>query len=109
MFSSLDYVKYRPNVEWSESVHWLATITLENYKLRDPLIDHMYANGVEVRQMVYPVHMALPYSKENESEQFPIANSVSLASLHLPSSLNITYDQQEHIVDIIASWLEDHY
>ena len=109
LFKNIEHLQYRPNLDWSSSVHWLATITLENRNFRDPLIHHLYENGIEARPMIYPVHMAKPFQIENNENEFPIANMVSLASLHLPSSLKITQDQQIQIADTIESWLKNHY
>ena len=108
LFDSSEYAKYRPNKDWSESVHWLATISVEE-RFRDPLMKYLLKNGIEARQMVFPVHMASPFEDENKNQLFPEACAVSMASIHLPSSLNITPDQQNLIVDTLTSWLEDQY
>ncbi len=108
LFDTSEYAKYRPNKDWSESVHWLATISVEE-RFRDPLMKYLLKNGIEARQMVFPVHMASPFEDENKNQLFPEACAVSMSSLHLPSSLNITPDQQNLIVDTLTSWLEDQY
>ena len=107
LFKTIKHLAYRPNRDWSSSVHWLATITLENENLRDPLIKYLFDNGVEARPMIYPVNFAKPYNLTNSEDNFPISNKISLRSLHLPSSLMITKQQQSEIVGLIDSWLND--
>jgi perosamine synthetase len=97
---------WRPVSDWCESVHWLSTITLRNASLRDPLLEYMKEQGVDCRQMVYPVHMARPYQDKNDPDDYPVSNSISLRSLHLPSSLSLSDNNQQKISDLIQDWLE---
>ena len=107
LFESTKHLEYRPNKDWSSSVHWLATITLENEDLRDPLIKYLFDNGVEARPMIFPVNFAKPYKLIDSKGDFPISNKISLRSLHLPSSLMISKQQQSDIAGLIESWLND--
>ena len=97
---------WRPKEQWCETVHWMSTITLNNEELRNPLLQHMQSRGVDCRQMIYPVHMAEPYKNSNDPNDFPISRSISLRSLHLPSSLDLKQEEQIKIVDLLQEWLE---
>jgi len=97
---------WRPKEQWCETVHWMSTVTLENEELRDPLLQYMQSKEIDCRQMIYPVHMAEPYKNSNNPKDFPVSRLISLSSLHLPSSLELTEDEQLKITDSIQGWLE---
>ena len=99
-------IKWRPVAKWCDNVHWMATITLREERLRDLLLVYMRTQGVDCRQMVYPIHMAKPYSSRNSPSDYPISNSISLRSLHLPSSFNLSIEEQRRITDLVQEWLE---
>lgn len=105
LFADDPRVNWRPVAGWCNNVHWLSTITLRHEKLRDPLLDYMNSQGIDCRQMVYPIHMAEPYAGENSSIHYPISRSISLRSLHLPSSLLLTADEMSRIAETISQWL----
>ena len=92
---------FRPKQDWCETVHWMMTLTLSREGLRDGLIDHLKGEGIDSRQMVFPVHLAAPYRDENQHDSFPVAEGISLNSIHLPSSLDLTQEQIEFISDVV--------
>jgi len=106
LFFGNEKVTWRPKEKWCDTVHWMSTITLNNEELRDPLLQYMQSKGIDCRQMIYPVHMAEPYIRSNNPTDFPISCSISLRSLHLPSSLELKKDDQLKITDSIQEWLE---
>ena len=106
LFDSNSKIIWRPTEDWCSSVHWLATITLPHRELRDPLLEHMVNHNVDCRKMIFPVHMAEPYEASNTSDDFPVSQTISLSSLHLPSSLSLGDDDQKRITDLIQDWLE---
>ena len=84
----------------------MSTITLQSEELRDPLLEYMQKKKVDCRQMIYPIHMADPYKSSNNSNNFPVSRSISLRSLHLPSSLDLKEDEQVKIADLVRNWIE---
>ncbi len=106
LFAGNKKVCWRPSEEWCDTVHWMSTITLDSKELRDPLIKYMQSKEIECRQMIYPVHMAAPYENSNDPNDFPVSLSVSLRSIHLPSSLELNENEQLKIADIIQEWLD---
>lgn len=104
-FSESNRLRWRPTAEWCRPVHWLATITLESDGLRDPLLDHMKARGIEGRPMIFPIHDAVPFRDQNPAEQFPISQEVSYRSLHLPSSTGLSVDEINFIADVVLEWV----
>jgi len=108
LFADEARVTWRPVADWCEHVHWMSTISLRKEELRDPLLEYLGQQGIDCRQMVFPVPMAVPYEDENDRDRFPIAYKISLSSLHLPSSLNLTEENQQHIAKLIIEWLQKH-
>ena len=84
----------------------MSTITLDSKELRDPLVKYMQSKEIDCRQMVYPVHMAAPYKNNNNPDDYPVSSSISLRSLHLPSSLYLQEEQQTIIAELIYDWLQ---
>jgi len=97
---------WRPTESWCTPVHWLATISLRHDGLRDRLLAHLKDQGIDGRQMVYPVHEARPYRDANDPARFPVSRSISLRTLHLPSSTTLTTDQLDRICDTVLDWVE---
>jgi perosamine synthetase len=106
LFANNDKVSWRPREGWCDTVHWMSTISLDNKELRDPLLKHMQSKGVDCRQMIFPIHMSEPYKKSNNPDDYVVSRSISLRSLHLPSSLDLKEDEQIQIAEILQEWLE---
>ena len=99
---------WRPKSVWCDTVHWMSTITLRHEELRTPLLKYMIKTNIDARQMVYPVHMAEPFAKDNDPAEFPVSRLVSLRSIHLPSSLDLEEADQSRIADLVQNWLHQH-
>jgi dTDP-4-amino-4,6-dideoxygalactose transaminase len=108
LFEGNHRVIWRPKADWCDTVHWMSTITLRQSQLRTPLLEHLLENGIEARQMVYPVHTASPFLENCDPAEFPVSRSVSLRSLHLPSSLDLTISDQQLIAELVQEWLQRH-
>jgi perosamine synthetase len=106
LFNNNPKASWRPTADWCTPVHWMSTITLQSEELRDPLLGYMQSQGVDCRQMIYPVHLAEPFKNDNDPANFPVSRSISLCSLHLPSSNSLTMDKQKMIADSVQNWLE---
>lgn len=106
LFADSEKITWRPKEDWCKTVHWMSTITLQSEELRNPLLEHMQSKEIDCRQMIYPVHMADPYKDNNDTNEFPVSKSISLRSLHLPSSLDLKEDEQIRIADIVRNWIE---
>ena len=106
LFSTTGKLIWRPAMPWCAMVHWLATVSLRRPDLRDPLLQHLKGQGIDCRQMVYPVHMAAPYADVNSQNDFPISRLVSLGSLHLPSTTDLPEADVGRICGAILEWLD---
>ena len=99
-------IQVRPIEPWCKEVHWLTTISLPEVGLRDRLLDHMRSQGIDGRQMVFPVHEAVPYRDAFDPAAFPVATGISHRSLHLPSSTELSDSEIDRIADVVTSWVE---
>jgi perosamine synthetase len=99
-------VQWRPNLDYSESAFWLATMTLEREEWRDPLMEHLRQSGIEPRPMIFPVHFAPYLGIDRDTKAFPVSRSVSLRSVHLPSSTSLTEADVERVCDAVTGWLD---
>ena len=99
---------YRPVSAFCRPVHWLTTITLRNAGGRDQLLEHLKENGIDARQMVFPVHEAVPYADANRASDFPVATSVSHRSLHLPSGTGLSREDIDRVCDTVIAWAAAH-
>ncbi|MEQ8228925.1 MAG: DegT/DnrJ/EryC1/StrS family aminotransferase [Rhodospirillales bacterium] len=98
-------LSYRPVRANCRPVHWLATITLNDAADRDPLLAHLKDNAIDGRQMVFPVHEAVPYANTNDPADFPIATSISHRSLHLPSGMGLSSEDVDHVCNLVIDWV----
>lgn len=97
-------LRWRPRLDYSQSVFWLATITLDRPEWREPFMQHLRDNGIEPRPMIFPVHFAPYLGYERDTQEFPIATSISLRSVHLPSSASLAPDDVNRICDAVMEW-----
>lgn len=97
---------WRPVMPWCGMVHWLATVTLRHQDLRDPLLQHLKEQGIDCRQMIYPIHTAVPYADANDPADFPVSRDVSLRSLHLPSTTDLPEADMARICGAVLAWLD---
>jgi perosamine synthetase len=97
-------LRWRPELDYSSSVFWLATITLDRAEWRDPFMEHLRANKIEPRPMIFPVHFAPYLGYERDSNEFPVSRDISLRSVHLPSSTILTLQDVDRICDTVLDW-----
>ena len=87
-----------------EGVNWFVTLTFEKRGLRDSFIAYMNKNKVECRQMVFPVTFSKHFECKNSKTEFKNSYKVSLNSVHLPSSNDLTRKKIINICRIINAW-----
>lgn len=103
--SKIDGIQVRRFADWCEPVHWMTTISLgpEVDIERNDFLKKMRSHGVDCRQMINPVHWAEHLRNSYSDEDFPNAIAASTRSLHLPSSLGLTEEQIDFIVEQVAT------
>jgi len=96
----------RPCLDWCSPVHWLMTVTLQDETQRDRALEFLKNSGIDCRQMIYPVYHAHHFRDDFERKDFPITEKISLKSLHLPSSTDLTSEQIQMISETLLDWLK---
>jgi perosamine synthetase len=102
LLSQIKGVELRQFKEWTDPVHWLMTISLKNMD-RDQFIELMKREGVECRPMIFPVLCAQHLRDDFDLSDYSNAKNVSLRSVHLPSSTNLSDKNMEYIAKCIRS------
>ncbi|HTL83228.1 MAG TPA: aminotransferase class I/II-fold pyridoxal phosphate-dependent enzyme [Bacteroidia bacterium] len=91
-----------PEKEWAFNGYWLYTCIIDpkNGVSRDEFIDKLMKNGVETRPVFYPLHEMPPYLKYVlDGQKFPATDHISRNGLSLPSSVTITAEEQQTILN----------
>ena len=104
-FANIRGLRWRPNLEYSQSVFWLATITIARAEWREKLMEHLRSCGVEPRPMIFPVHFAPYLGYDRETGEFPVSCDISLRSVHLPSSTSLTEADVDRVCDAVLEWI----
>lgn len=71
--------------EMKDTVHsyWMCSILTAEASQREPLRDHLAANGVETRPLFYPAHTMPMYS--GKYQKHPVAENLGWRGINLPS------------------------
>jgi perosamine synthetase len=99
-------LSFRPKQDWAETVHWMMTIQINKDGIRDKLLEYLLKRGIDSRQMIFPINYARHFQETNDGTIFPVSESISLNSLHLPSSTQLSIKQIEHISQVVIEGLK---
>lgn len=102
--SEIDSITLRKYANWCDPVHWMMTITLDKKFNRDKFLSYMDDSGIDCRQMINPVHLAVHFVNQFDDE-YPVSKDISRQSVHLPSSLNINKEDIRKISNKVRSFL----
>ncbi len=75
--------------------HWMVTVLVPQARQRDPLREHLRAEGVETRPVFYPVHTMPIYP--SDGLRLPVAEDIAARGINLPSWPTMTPDDMERI------------
>lgn len=95
-----------PEKEWAFNGYWLYTCIIDpkGGVSRDEMIEKLMKNGVETRPVFYPLHQMPPYVQYIKSGQtFPVADKISLNGISLPSSVTISAEEQNSILNAVSA------
>lgn len=95
----------RPRLDWGGSIHWFMTVKISKPGIRDELMRNLLAKDIELRKMIYPVYHSSPYASLGNSSSFPVTEEVSLNSVHLPSSTELSEAEVAHVAKEFVSEL----
>jgi perosamine synthetase len=96
-------VQFQEVLEGGLTSHWMCSILCENEEKRDGLRKHLSKVSIETRPLFPPIHLMEMYTTK---ENFPLAESISVRGLNLPSFPSLTSDELNLIVLNIKEFLE---
>ena len=109
-----NFVERYSQFEWQkdipgfEKVCWLASTLFHGKKLnRDQLIQKLKEQAVDTRPFFVPMHQMEIY-RQYANSQYPVADRVSLTGLNLPTSSNMTAEEQDILLSRLKQILETH-
>jgi perosamine synthetase len=82
--------------------YWMCTILIPEKTNRKEFRIYLAENGIETRPMFYPIHTMPIYKSINE--RHPVAESLSLRGLNLPSYPDLTHKDIKFIADKIIKF-----
>ena len=106
LLSSVNQLSFRPKQDWAETVHWMMTIRFKKEGIRDRMLEFLTQRSIDCRQMIFPVHHAKHFKAHFDRRSFPVSEQVSMNSLHLPSSTNLSPESIEYIAGNVIKGLE---
>jgi perosamine synthetase len=104
--SSSDKLYIRSKESRTETVHWLMTVRFKMEGIREKMLVFLKNEGIDCRQMIYPVHYAQHFKEQYVKHNFPVSEIISLNSLHLPSSTNLSEESIEEISKAVLKGLK---
>ena len=89
--------------EGTKNSFWLYTILINSQFgiSRNELIDRLKKNGIEARPAFFPLHQMPVYSSYTRNGKFNNSLYISDNGLSLPSFTDITYEEQQAVLDAI--------
>lgn len=87
-----------PPTNLQETVPWFMDVLCDD---RDGLVSHLKTRGIETRRFYLPLHSQPCFARGGS---YPNTESISRAGLWLPSSLNLTCSDVEHICASIRAY-----
>ncbi len=88
------------------NTHWLFTLILPEQVKREHLMLFLQENGIETRQVFYPLHVMPPYQEFAGDNTYPVTTDLSRRGLSLPSSVNLENETIERIADCIVDYMK---
>ena len=85
--------------------YWLYTVVLpaELARLRDPMLELIKENGVEVRPVFHSMHRMPPYHAHvREGQRFPGSIAVSDGGISLPSGVNMSESDIDKVARVLT-------
>ncbi len=100
----LSGVDLQEEAPWAFAVYWMNCI-LVPAGIRDDLMAHLAAAGVETRPFFYPAH-TLPMHASGA--RFPTAEALSASGINLPSHPTLTRDEVAQVGGLVRGFLQSH-
>ena len=82
--------------------YWMCSILVQQPATREPLREHLAAQGIETRPLFYPVHTMPMYS--SKYQRHPVAEHLGWRGINLPSYPCLTDDDVVFIIEKIRNY-----
>ena len=102
IFSKINGIKIPPEEKWAKNVYWMYSVTVNNQKIRNKIMDKLKKQGIESRVMFYPMHLQKPFKKLDSKIRFPISEKLSKTGFNLPSGNNLNDSLVESIAKKVS-------
>ena len=86
------------------SVNWFVTLTFFKRGIRDRFINHLLKKKIECRPMIFPITFSKHFKSYDNRQEYKNSYKISLNSVHLPSSLDLSEKKIKNICKVINSW-----
>lgn len=103
-FRDLPGVTCMPSAPWARSSNWLFTIRLGGTAAAGGLVERLHASAVEARRLWCPLHL-LPVYRKAQAYRVEVAEAVYADAVSLPSSVGLTAEDQERVIDCVLAFL----
>jgi len=100
--SSIKGITLHPEMTWAKCVYWLYSILIDEKIIgitRDEFAEKLKNNGIETRNVFYPLHIMPPYQKY--ANFCPTSSNISKRGLSLPSSTKLNEEDITYITQKI--------
>jgi len=106
-FAGAPGISCQPAAPWAEPMPWLFTVTIEGggpVPARR-LVEHLAARGIEARQLFRPLPL-LPIYASAQAYRVEVAAALHARAVSLPSSVNLTPEDQDTVIAAVLQWIE---
>ncbi|CAN5265729.1 GDP-perosamine synthase [soil metagenome] len=92
-------IQFQPEQVWARHVFWMFSIILDpsSWPNRDVVMNRLSAQGIETRPVFYPAHTMPPYQKSDGKQRFPVAESLSVNGISLPTWSGMTENDIQYV------------
>jgi len=101
-FAQCDYLETPVEHDYAKSSWHLYVIKLPHLRWRDGLIKHLKEHRISPGVHYYPINLHPYYS--NIKAEVPVANAVWKRILTLPLYPDLTYEEQDRVIDAVISF-----
>ena len=92
-------------LEISQNSNWLFTLLLDNSIDKNFIMKKLLNNGIESREVFYPLNEMPPYRIYNCSKKLTNSKRISKQGISLPSSVNLNFEDVSFICNTLKKYL----
>jgi perosamine synthetase len=92
-------VGLQADAAWASPVYWMVSVLVDP-EIRDGVIDHLAARGIESRPFFFPAHTLPMYPSR---EAFPVAERLGASGINLPSWPGLSEAQVDEVTTALVS------